>query len=129
MSGQGDSFDGAAHERLGQVIAGIDFVRQEQWRIVNRLAEGERRMDWLSEEAVRLRTLFDAAQAQQNPPTHHTLHPAVQVFIWIVDWFKDLFSERGAFKRWLILFIVAWATNKLHLPTAWSEALQRVIGP
>lgn len=118
-----DPFDGSAHERLGIVISGIDWVRNEQWRMRDRLDEGERRMDWI-ETNVRI---ILSRQAPHLAP-QAALHPILQIGVWLVDWLKDLFNEKGAFKRWLILLIAAWATNTLHLPAAWNETIQHLIG-
>lgn len=131
----------AAHERLGQVIASISFLREDIHRMISRLAEGQSRMDFLSEEnhnrkseTQMLRLEFQQAiqLISTSAPVRSARPEPASSWGRLASACSDVATEWGITKRdvirWIALAFLAVTLNhgefaalvKVYLTHAWS---------
>ncbi len=111
---------------LGMVQEGVRRLHTDLYLTYTRLAEGERRMDFLTEENIRRQKDIEAL-ARAPTDRHEPASPLARLGSAAYDYMVDFLGERKDIARWIFLAILAWATNFLHLPPIVHETARNVI--
>lgn len=127
-----DDLSAPTQRLLGQVLASISFLRQDVHRMIDRLAEGERRMDHHEQENIRRRAEIKALELITSAPARKTDREPASSWARLASALSDVAREwgetlklAGRIVRWVLLGYLAFSLNHGEFVTLAKSYLMR----